>query len=37
MIGPTPWSWAGQLQAACVEVLPMLPTERGVLARLTGR
>ena len=34
---PTPWSWAGLLQAACVDVLPILPTQRSLLARLTGR
>ena len=34
---PTPWSWAGQLQAACRDVLPTLPAQRGLLARFGGR
>jgi very-short-patch-repair endonuclease len=37
MVEPTPWSWAGLLQAVCVDVLPTLPTQRGLLTRLTGR
>jgi very-short-patch-repair endonuclease len=34
---PTPWSWAGQLQTVCVDVLPALPAQRGLLSRLSGR
>lgn len=34
---PAPWSWAGQLQAACVDVLPALPAQRGLLSWLSGQ
>jgi very-short-patch-repair endonuclease len=33
----TPWSWAGQLHTACVDVLPVVPAQRGLLSRLSGR
>ena len=32
---PALWTWAGQLRAACVDVLPTVPSQPGLPARLS--